>query len=84
MRTEVRVQQLVRHVVDGGKCEGDLVDCKSKFPTNDPGRAAKQIAGLLNAARGSAAMWIVGLDEDAHKVVPHSNADGTAQALLDT
>lgn len=34
-----------------------------------PGPHARQIAGLLNAARGRPAMWIIGaFDEDAHEL----------------
>jgi len=69
-RTEVRVIELVDHVVAGGRCEDDTIDCKTQLDeyTQDS-RQPRQIAGLLNAARGRPAMWSIGLDENNHQVV---------------
>lgn len=59
---------LVEHVVDGGRIEDDRVEAKSIWPA-DHRKAARQIAGLANASGGETALWIVGLNEDARKVV---------------
>lgn len=79
-QTEVRIIDLVNHVVAGGTCEDDVVECKSQLP-EDTRRAARQIAGLLNAARGATAIWIVGLDEKAHQVVTVQNGPDPASWL---
>lgn len=79
-QTEVRIIDLVDHVVSGGRCEDDLIECKREFPT-EAKKAARQIAGLLNAARGSMAIWIVGLDEGAHEVVKNQGTVDPANWL---
>ena len=76
-RVELRVADIVDHVVSGGQIEDDYVECKRDWPS-DHRKAARQIAGLCNAARGEDVLWIVGLDEDGHCVSPltdteHSN-----------
>ncbi len=53
---------VAERVVNGGQVEDDYTECKAEWPT-DHRKAARQIAGLCNAARGAEALWIVGLDE---------------------
>ncbi len=66
-QVEVWVLDIVEAVVGGSRVEDDRVEAKRKWPT-DHRKAARQIAGLANAAGGEAALWIVGLDEDGHLV----------------
>jgi hypothetical protein len=66
-RIEARVLDIVDIVVNGGRVEDDRVEAKGIWPT-DHRRAARQIAGLGNAAAGEPIMWIVGLDENGHRV----------------
>lgn len=66
-RIEARALDLVETVVGGGRIEDDRVEAKREWP-RDHRRAARQIAGLANAAAGEPIMWIVGLDEDGHRV----------------
>jgi hypothetical protein len=42
-------------------CEDSRVEIKAKWP--DPQKAARQIAGHGNAARGENILWIIGIDE---------------------
>lgn len=65
IQVETRVGNQVARVLDGHQIEDDYVECKGEWYT-DHKKAARQIAGLCNAARGEDAMWIVGIDEDAH------------------
>lgn len=58
---------IIETVVGGGRVEDDRVEAKRLWPV-DHRRAARQIAGLANAAAGEPIMWIVGLDEDGHQV----------------
>jgi len=58
---------VVETVVAGGRVEDDRVEAKRQWPS-DHRRAARQIAGLANAAAGEPILWIVGLDEDEHQV----------------
>ena len=66
-RVEARVLDIVDAVAKGGRIEDDRVEAKREWPT-DHRRAARQIAGLANAAAGEPIMWIVGLDEGGHRV----------------
>lgn len=65
---ENRVNQIVNRVVDGHSVEDDLVECKAKWPEG-AAKTARRIAGSANAARGADVLWIIGLDEDSHRVV---------------
>lgn len=47
--------------------EDDRVELKRDWP-DDPGRAARRIAGHLNAGRGASVLWIVGVDEQSGAV----------------
>ncbi|GAA1718173.1 hypothetical protein [Dietzia cercidiphylli] len=76
-QVETRVADQVARVLAGGQAEDDYVECKGEW-YGDHRKSARQIAGLCNAARGDEAMWIVGVDEDAHQLRPlptteHSN-----------
>ncbi len=59
---EHRVHQIIDSILARHTVEDDLVEAKACWPT-DHHRAARQIAGLANAARGADALWIVGIDE---------------------
>jgi len=59
---------VVDQVTGGGDVEDDRVELKREWPS-DHRRAARQIAGQANAARSDSILWIVGLDESAHRVV---------------
>jgi hypothetical protein len=49
--------------VDGGKqIEDSRVELKAEWPT-EVKKAARQIAGLCNAARGQEVLWVIGIDE---------------------
>lgn len=63
---ELRVLQIVDQVLDGGRTEDDLVECKSEWP--DAAKSARRIAGQANAAHGELVLWIIGLDEDSHRL----------------
>lgn len=66
---EARILDLVGRVVDGGKVEDALTECKRQFP-DDPSKAARQVGALANAAQGRDVLWLIGVDEDGHVVVP--------------
>ncbi|WP_267616089.1 hypothetical protein [Gordonia bronchialis] len=68
-RLEGHVVGLVERIVAGGGIEDDYVECKRDLPPTDHRKAARQIAGLCNAARSDNALWIIGLDEGSHRVV---------------
>lgn len=70
---EARVFDIVDRIVAGGRAEDDLVECKSRWI--DPAKAARRLAGQANAARGDDVVWIVGLDENGHRVVPLDDTD---------
>jgi hypothetical protein len=83
---EGRVLDLVERVVDGARIEDFRVECKAVWP--EAAKAARQVAGHANAARGEPILWIVGLGEDAHQVTGASDielADWWAQvtAIMD-
>ena len=59
---ESRVRGLVDLVKGGHRIEDSRVELKSEWPS-DIARAAKQIAGMCNAARDEKVLWIIGLDE---------------------
>lgn len=73
-RLEVRVNDLVERVLAGGRIEDDRVEAKSIWLEAGQ-RCARQIAGLANANGGEPVLWIVGLDEDGHRVVDPGDAE---------
>ena len=66
---EARVVEQVRRVLEGDRIEDDRFECKADWP-RDHAKAARQIAGHANAARGEDIVWIFGLDEDGHTLSP--------------
>jgi hypothetical protein len=70
---EGRVLNLVDRVVQGSRVEDFRVECKAEWPP--PARAARRIAGQANAARGEPIWWIIGLDEDDHRVTGASEVE---------
>lgn len=73
-RLEARVLHLVDVVISGRRVEDDRVEFKSIWPA-DHRRAARQIAGLANAAGAEPILWIVGVDENAHKTTTPGNIE---------
>jgi hypothetical protein len=57
----------------GGRVEDSRVELKSKWP-DDLNSAARQIAGLANAARGEPVLWLVGVS-DAGQVLGAPDVD---------
>lgn len=74
---EVWVRSIVDRAMAGLPSEDSRVELKSEWPDNLP-RAARQIAGLCNAARGTHVLWIIGVDEKARRVVPLPTYDRAA------
>jgi hypothetical protein len=70
---EGRVLNLVDRVVQGARVEDFRVECKADWPPT--ARAARRIAGHANAARGEPILWIIGLDEDGHRVTGASDVE---------
>ncbi len=66
-RLEARVLDIVSRVVTGRRIEDDLIECKAAW--SDPSKAARQLAAHANAARGADVIWVIGLDENASRVV---------------
>ena len=53
--------RVLEQVESGSFVEDALVELKSEWP--DPRKAARQIAGHANAARGARILWLIGADE---------------------
>jgi hypothetical protein len=70
---EAWVLAVVERVTSGLRAEDDRVECKADWIS--PESAARRIAGHANAARGATILWIIGLDEDGHKVSGTTDAD---------
>ena len=51
--------------------EDDGIEFKRELPS-DTQRAARQIAGMANAARGEQFLWVVGVDEATRAIQPVS------------
>jgi len=58
---------IIERVVSQQPVEDFRVELKSEWP-NEPHRAARQIAGHANAARGEPILWLIGLDEKDARV----------------
>lgn len=66
---EARVQGIVEAAISGQQTEDSRVELKARWP--EPGhRAARQIAGLANAAGGGHILWILGVNEGKRLVTP--------------
>ena len=61
------VLSIIDSVKSGKPVEDSRVELKSEWIT--PEKAARQIAGHANAARGSQILWIIGVDEKKGEVV---------------
>ncbi|MEV0334500.1 hypothetical protein [Nocardia sp. NPDC050717] len=72
VQLEIRVNELVNHVVAGGKIEDDHVEAKREWPKEDK---AGQLGGMANKAGGQPILWIVGLCEGSHRVVDLGDTD---------
>src|SRR6266536_181000 len=70
---EGRVLNLVERVLNGARIEDFRVECKGTWPS--AAKAARQIAGHANAARGEPILWIIGLDEDNNRVTGASEVE---------
>jgi hypothetical protein len=70
---EGRVPGLVDRVLQGARVEDFRVECKADWPP--AARAARRIAGHANAARGEPILWIIGLDEDGHRITGTSDVE---------
>ena len=55
------VLRVIERINKGQPCEDSRVELKTDWP--DPQKAARQIAGHANAARGESILWIIGVDE---------------------
>ncbi|HWD00957.1 MAG TPA: hypothetical protein VG674_00615 [Amycolatopsis sp.] len=67
MKSKQEMEAQVLHIVDRTTKnqrgdEDSFVELKSKFP-DDFQKTARQIAALCNAAQGSEAIWVIGVDE---------------------
>lgn len=76
---EAWVYGMVELIESGQRVEDTRVELKAEWP--DPKRAARGIAGHLNAARGETVLWVIGVDEQRGVVDfdPVELADWTAQ-----
>jgi hypothetical protein len=74
---EVRVLELVEVVLAGRRIEDDLVECKGQWPEPQDRRTVRQFAGAANKARGDPILWIIGLDEDGHRLTEVPEVDVT-------
>lgn len=72
VQLEIRVNEIVNHVIAGGKVEDDHVEAKREWPKLDK---AGQLAGMANAAGGYPILWIIGLCEGSHKIVAVDDTD---------
>src|SRR6266536_6298213 len=70
---EGRVLNLVERVLNGARIEDFRVECKGVWPP--AAKAARQIAGHANAARGEPILWIIGLDEQGQQVKSASDVE---------
>jgi hypothetical protein len=65
VRDRIHLEAWANEVLDsvsrGQIKEDDRIEFKSKWPT-ELHRAARQIAGMANAARGSEVLWMIGVD----------------------
>jgi hypothetical protein len=67
---ENKCREIIRRLLAGQRPEDDNVELKSEWPVGEKlPRAAKQIAGLANAAMGEPAIWLIGVREDPPSVV---------------
>ena len=72
---EAWVLTVLRATAEGRRSEDVRVELKSDWP--QPTKAARRLAGHLNAARGEPVLWIIGIDE-SKGVVPVLPEDTSA------
>jgi hypothetical protein len=53
--------RILESVKNGGSVEDSLVELKARWPESK--KAARQLAGHANAARGARILWLIGVDE---------------------
>jgi hypothetical protein len=64
---EVKVRQIVEQLLAGQPNEDSNVEVKGEWI--EASKAARQLAGLANAAGGHPVIWVVGIDEKNRKLV---------------
>lgn len=62
IQIEARVLEIIDRVNSRNPIEDFRVELKSEWP--EPHKAARQLAGHANAARGEPILWLIGVDED--------------------
>ena len=67
---------VIDRLMTGRPIEDDRVELKADWP-QDPPKAARRIAGHLNAARGEPVLWIIGADEGS-RTTPGASATDSA------
>jgi hypothetical protein len=70
---EAKILDIIDRVKRNQPIEDSTVELKSEWP--EPKKAARQLAGHANAARGEPITWVIGVDEKACKVVGASQSD---------
>jgi hypothetical protein len=68
LQIEAWALRVIDQVEKKQNVEDMLVELKAEWPS-DPNRAARRLGGHANAARGESVLWLIGVDEKAHKVV---------------
>lgn len=66
-RLEVQVLDIVERVLAGKRVEDDRVELKREWPKGFR-KVARRIAGHANASAGEPILWIIGLDDESHRV----------------
>ncbi len=73
VQIEHRALRALDRLRSGSTSEDDGVEFKRELP-EDTQKAARQIAGMANAARGEQYLWLVGVDEKTGEIHPnHAN-----------
>lgn len=65
---ELRTSQILDRVANHQGVESQLTELKASWP-DPPEKAARQLAGHANAARGERILWIIGADEKTGTIV---------------
>lgn len=71
---ESEALEMIQVVLAGGRIEDDRVEAKSDWPDPDATKTAWQLGGLANSAIGDPIVWLVGVDEDDHRVAESVDA----------
>src|SRR5262245_17628818 len=59
--------QVINRVLNGQPNEDTLAELKAEWPAEFP-KTARRLAAHANAARNQAILWIIGVDENAHRI----------------